>query len=129
MFFLIYGNFDATGWHFVYRIYMLRPFFPHCDPPPFTAQLLAAACLIILTVRVSRDASFLFRLFTRSDASRPSTALVSRQPHAYKMCSPLPNFLLWFSSFLLESLCSLWVSSFQSRNQDIRYCLNSVRQD
>ncbi|KAH7731157.1 CBN-AAT-3 protein [Aphelenchoides avenae] len=32
-----------------FAIYMLRPFFPHCDPPPGSTQIIAAALIILLT--------------------------------------------------------------------------------
>lgn len=33
-----------------FAIYILRPFFPHCDPPHGAPQLLAAGCLVLLTL-------------------------------------------------------------------------------
>ncbi|VDL72122.1 unnamed protein product [Nippostrongylus brasiliensis] len=39
----------ATIVALTFAIYMLRPFYPHCDPPAGSTQLLAAALLVLLT--------------------------------------------------------------------------------
>jgi amino acid transporter len=44
-----FGPCTCTIVAITFATYILRPFFPNCDPPPGTIQIIAAALIIFLT--------------------------------------------------------------------------------